>query len=319
MKKIIAILTVVCLLFSLTACSGVKQEKSRLHIISTIFPSYDFARQITDGIEGVEVTMLIPPGTEPHTYEPGVQDMAQIKECDLFIYLGGESDQWVEELLATFDEGEVNTLRMIDYVPLIKEETVEGMQTGHAHDHEHDHDEISAHGEMDEHFWTAPAYALMILDIIRQRIIEIDRDWSFQYDENYFEYSDKLKELDQKIQEVTDWDDTIIVADRFPFRYFTNEYTINYYAAFPGCSTESDPSAATIAFLETKIKETGAKAVFYTEFSSQKVADTLCEATGVKKLMLHSCHNVDKADFESGATYVSLMEQNIKNLDEALN
>ena len=108
-------------------------------------------------------------------------------------------------------------------------------------------------------------------------------------------------------------------ADRFPFRYLADEYSLKYYAAFPGCSTESDPSAATIAFLETKIKETSAKAVFYTEFSSQKVADTLCESTGVRKLMLHSCHNVGKSDFENGATYVSLMEQNIKNLSEALN
>ncbi|MBQ8228285.1 MAG: zinc ABC transporter substrate-binding protein [Clostridia bacterium] len=316
MKRFVAVLIVVCLLFSLAACSGGNEERSRLHIISTIFPSYDFARQITKGIDGVEVTMLIPPGTEPHAYEPSVQDMAQIKECDLFIYLGGESDQWVEELLATFDKGEINTIKMIDCVPLLEEETVEGMQ---AEEHHHDDDEISAHGENDEHVWTSPANAITIAEKIESQLLIIDEENADKYAENFTSYKSELSALDQKLTDLNKIGKPIIVADRFPFRYLSEKYDINYYAAFPGCSTESDPSAATIAFLETKIKETGTKAVFYTEFSSQKVADTLCEATGVKKLMLHSCHNVSKSDFENGATYVSLMEQNIKNLNEALN
>lgn len=313
MKKFVAILMALCLVFSLAACSGGNNEKSRIHIISTIFPSYDFARQISKDIDGVEVTMLIPPGTEPHAFEPSVQDMAQIRDCDLFIYLGGESDQWVEELLATFEEDEINTIRMIDCVNLLDEETVEGMQT------DHDHGEVSAHGEKDEHVWTSPVNANSICKKIKDNLIGIDSENGAKYTANFAEYEKELSALNEKLKTVSVLDGTVIMADRFPFRYLADEYNLKYYAAFPGCSTESDPSAATIAFLETKIKETGAKAVFYTEFSSQKVADTLCEATGVKKLMLHSCHNVNKTDFENGATYVSLMKQNIKNLSEALN
>ena len=313
MKKFVAIIMAVCLLFSLAACSGGNIEKSRLHIISTVFPSYDFARQITKGVDGVEVSMLIPPGTEPHAFEPGVQDMAQIRECDLFIYLGGEPDQWVEELLATFGDGEINTIRMIDCVELLDEETVEGMQT------DHDHGEVSAHGEKDEHVWTSPVNAISICEKIKNNLISADGDNAEKYTLNFASYKNELSQLDEKFKSVAALEGTIIMADRFPFRYLADEYSLKYYAAFPGCSTESDPSAATIAFLETKIKETDAKAVFYTEFSSQKVADTLCESTGVRKLMLHSCHNVGKSDFENGATYVSLMEQNIKNLSEALN
>ncbi len=312
MKKFVAILTALCLVLSLAACSGGVQEKGRLHIISTVFPSYDFARQITKGIDGIEVTMLIPPGTEPHAFEPSVQDMAQIRECDLFIYLGGESDQWVEELLATFDDGEMNTIRMIDCVTLLDEETIEGMQADH-------HGEVSAHGEKDEHVWTSPANAISICEKIKDNLIDTDNQNSELYSANFEKYKKELANLDEKYKSVASLDGTIVMADRFPFRYLAEAYSFKYYAAFPGCSTESDPSAATIAFLETKIRETGVKAVFYTEFSSQKVADTLCESTGVKKLMLHSCHNVSKSDFENGATYISLTEQNIKNLSEALN
>lgn len=314
MKKIISALIVICLMLSLVACSGNTQEKSRLHIISTIFPSYDFARQVSKDVDGVEITMLIPPGTEPHAFEPSVQDMAQIKECDLFIYLGGESDQWVEELLATFGEGKINTIKMIDCVELLKEETIEGMQS----DHPHDHDEITAHGENDEHVWTNPLNAIKIAKEIETHLIALDGENSNKYSENFISYKNELSALNESLVDLNGTDKPIIVADRFPFRYLSEAYGIDYYAAFPGCSTESDPSAATIAFLETKIKETSASAVFYTEFSSQKVADTLCESTGVKKLMLHSCHNVDKTDFGSGVTYVSLMQQNIKNLNEAL-
>ncbi len=310
MKKFVSILIVLCLAVCLVSCSGESNDKTRIHIISTIFPSYDFARQLTAGVDGVEVSMLIPPGTEPHAFEPSVQNMAQIKECDLFIYLGGESDQWVEELLATFGENEINTIKMVDCVELLKEEAV---------DH-HDHsNEVSAHSENDEHVWTSPLNALAVSQKIEEKLCEADSDNAELYSENLESYKKQLLSLDQKLKVVSGLDGAIIMADRFPFRYLAEEYSLAHFSAFPGCSTESDPSAATMAFLENKIKETGSKAVFYTEFSSQKVADTLCDSTGVKKLLLHSCHNVGKSDFENGATYVSIMEQNIKNLNEALN
>lgn len=313
MKRITAIILSVVMIFSLASCAAPPQRSDKISIISSIFPSYDFVRQITKGVENIENSMLIIPGTEPHSYEPSVRDMAQIKESSLFIYLGGESDEWVESLLETFGDNEVNTLKMTDCVPLLNEEEKEGMQSG-----EDAHHEVSAQGENDEHVWTSPKNAILISEKITDCLCEIDAKNSEKYKENFESYKGELTALDNQFRESIKKDAVLIIADRFPFRYLANEYGFDYFAAFPGCSTESDPSAATMAFLENKTKEINASAVFYTEFSSQKVADTICESAGVKKLMLHSCHNVSLSDFENGATYLSLMKQNLKNIQEAL-
>ena len=313
MKRISALMLSAVMIFLLVSCSAPTKKESNISIISSVFPSYDFVRQITKGVDGVSNSMLIIPGTEPHSYEPGVRDMAQIKESSLFIYLGGESDEWVESLLDTFDEDEINTLRMTDCVPLLSEEEKEGMQSGEEH-----HSDVAAEGENDEHVWTSPKNAVLISEAIKDRLCEIDGENAEKYTSNFENYRSELLMLDADFRDAFAESAVLMVADRFPFRYLAAEYGFDYYAAFPGCSTESDPSAATMAFLENKTRETDARAVFYTEFSSQKVADTLCEATGAKKLMLHSCHNVSLSDFESGATYLSLMKQNLKNIQEAL-
>lgn len=314
MKRLSAFLIVIVMIFSLVSCA-LPPITAGISIISSIFPSYDFARQITKGVDGVSVSMLIIPGTEPHSYEPGVRDMAQIKESSLFIYLGGESDEWVDSLLETFSENEVNTLKMTDCVPLLSEEEKEGMQSG---EEEHHHGEAAAEGENDEHVWTSPKNAILISEKIKDCLCEIDKDNAEKYTANFESYKKELEKLDSEFRTIIKGNETLIIADRFPFRYLANEYGFDYFAAFPGCSTESDPSAATMAFLEKKSKEIKAQGIFYTEFSSQKVADTICEATGAKKYMLHSCHNVSKYDFENGATYLSLMKQNLKNIQEAL-
>lgn len=313
MKRTISILIVPVMIFLFVSCNAPQKNSKEINIISSIFPSYDFVRQITKGVEGVNNSMLIIPGTEPHSYEPSVRDMAQIKESTLFIYLGGESDEWVESLLESFGEDEVNTLKMTDCVTLLSEEEKEGMQSG-----EEEHDEAAAHGENDEHVWTSPKNAILISERIKNLLCEADVKNSDKYQANFEEYKAELLQLDSDFRSAIKEDTVLMIADRFPFRYFAAEYGIDYYAAFPGCSTESDPSAATMIFLENKTREINAKAVFYTEFSSQKVADTLCEATGAKKLMLHSCHNVSLSDFENGETYISLMRQNLKNIQEAL-
>lgn len=313
MKRLTALLLCVLLIFSLVSCSAPNESKNKISIISSVFPSFDFARQITKGAEDVSVSMLIIPGTEPHSYEPSVRDMAQIKESSLFIYLGGESDEWVDSLLDTFGENEVNTLKMTDCVPLLSEEEKEGMQSG---SEEHHHEEAAAEGENDEHVWTSPKNAVLISERIKDRLCEIDKDNAVLYTENFESYKKELEALDSEFRSAVKAGTTLIVADRFPFRYLAAEYSLDYYAAFPGCSTESDPSAATMAFLESKTREINAKAVYYTEFSSGKVADTICEAAGVKKLRLHSCHNVSREDFQNGATYISLMKQNLENIKE---
>ncbi len=313
MKRLTAIFLSVILIFSLASCSAPQKDKNRINIISSIFPSYDFARQITKGVSGVNVSMLIIPGTEPHSYEPSVRDMAQIKESTLFIYLGGESDEWVESLLDTFGENEVNTIKMTDCVPLLTEEEKEGMQGG---SNDHEHEEVSAEGENDEHVWTSPKNAVLISEKIKDFLCEADSEHAAEYTANFEAYSGELEALDAEFRSISGSVPPLIIGDRFPFRYLANEYSFDYYAAFPGCSTESDPSAATMAFLENKTRKINAKVVYYTEFSSQKVADTICEAAGVKKLMLHSCHNVSLSDFENGATYLSLMKQNLENIKE---
>ena len=313
MKKLMSLFLAAAMIFVLTACSQSAESDGRIKIISSIFPSYDFAREICRGVDGTQVSMLITPGIEPHSYEPSVRDMAAIKDCDLFIYLGGESDEWVDAVLDSFDSDEISTLKMLDCVSPLEEEEVEGMQTEHS-------GEINASGENDEHVWTSPQNAVLLSQAIKDKLCSADSENAQKYTENFERYKAELLQLHNEYKQLfSSKDCTLVVADRFPFRYLAEDYGFKYYAAFPGCSTESDPSAATIAFLENKVRELGAKAVFYTEFSSQKVADTLCEATGVKKLMLHSCHNVSKQDFDSGATYLSLMKNNLKNLQEALN
>ncbi len=309
MKRLICIILVFALLFGFCACVSLPVKSEKIQIISSIFPSYDFAKQLTAGSSNVEVSLLITPGTEPHSYDPGVPDMAKIKESELFIYLGGESDLWASALLDTFSAHEINTIKMVDCVNLLESEHIHGMQGKEHHGHHH---------ESDEHVWTSPLNAIKICKKIKDKLINIDPENAKLYETNFECYKKKLDKLHQKYQNTLNENVTLIVADRFPFRYLAYAYNLNYYAAFSGCSTESDPSATTIAFLETKIQQTNATCVFYTEFSSQKVADTLCEATNVKKLRLHSCHNVDKADIESGETYISLMEKNLKNIQEAL-
>lgn len=312
MKKLVSLILVGAMLFALAACSQKDEPSGKVTIISSIFPSYDFAREICRGVDGAQVSMLITPGTEPHSYEPSVRDMAAIKDCDLFIYLGGESDEWVDAVLDSFDTDEISTLKMLECVSPLEEEEVEGMQSGHD-------DEVNASGENDEHVWTSPQNAVLISQAIKDKLCSADSANAQKYTENFERYKAELLQLHNDYKQLfSSKEYTLVVADRFPFRYLAEEYGFKYYAAFPGCSTESDPSAATIAFLEKKVRELDVKAVFYTEFSSQKVADTLCEATGVKKLMLHSCHNVLKKDFESGVTYLSLMKNNLKNLQEAL-
>ena len=314
MKRLAAFLLCTVMIFTLVSCSAPQINNEKISIISSVFPSYDFARQIAKGVDGVSVSMLIIPGTEPHSYEPSVRDMAQIKESSLFIYLGGESDEWVESLLETFDGDEIDTLKMTDCVPLLDEEEKEGMQSG---EEEHRHD-AAAEGEKDEHVWTSPKNAVLISEEIKNRLCEIDKENAAVYSANFEAYKSQLLELDAQFRETVSAGSVLMVADRFPFRYLAAEYGFEYFAAFPGCSTESDPSAATMAFLERKTREISANAVFYTEFSSQQVADTICEATGAEKLRLHSCHNVTLSEFENGETYLSLMKKNLENIQEAL-
>ena len=310
-------------------------EGNKLKIVTTNFPSYDFARAITK--EDAEVTMLVKPGAETHSFEPSPQDIITIQNADLFIYTGGDSDEWVDGILESVQNKNFHVFKMMDAVNLIEEETVEGMQEEeHEHadaDHgneeaDHDHekaDQAEEHEEegpeMDEHVWTSPKNAITIVEKLEETLSGLDESHKDSFKANSESYIKELEELDKSFKEVVDSGKRkeIIVADRFPFAYFCKEYGLSYFAAFPGCSTDTQPSAATIAFLTDKVKEDKIPVVFHIEMGNEDMVNAISRDTGAKKMLLNSVHNVTDSDFKAGKTYVDLMKPNVEALKEALN
>ena len=333
-KKLLPILMLCALL--LTGCGQQETPKDpdKLQIVATVFPAYDFARAAAG--DNAEVTLLLPPGAESHSYEPTPADILAVRDCDLFIYLGGDSDAWVDTILTSV-EPTGHTMRMVDCVELLAEEHVEGMQMEPGHDHDHEegeacedehhhheheeeeHEEASGLGRVtgyDEHVWTSPANAAAITRSIGAELAELDPEHSEAYLTAAERYAAEIDRVDADMAEFFNdlSDRTIVFGDRFPLRYFAEEFDLDYYAAFPGCSTQTEPSAATIAFLVDKVEGENIPTVWYIEFSNHLVADSIAEATGTKTAMFHTCHNVSKAEMDSGVTYVSLMEQNLETL-----
>lgn len=287
----------------------------KLSIVTTIFPQYDFTRQIVG--DHAEVTMLLKPGAESHSFDPTPQDIKKIQNADLFIYTGGENDVWVDGILSSMGESQPETLKLLDCVPTVTEELVEGMEQAHEEDEAHAEEEE----EVDEHVWTSPQNAMRIVDKIAAVLSEKDAANAADYQANSAAYVEKLRGLDESFRDVATSGarKTVLFGDRFPFRYLADAYGLKYYAAFSGCSTESEADAATVAFLVDEVKKDQLPVVFTIEFSNGRIADSIADATGAKKLILHSCHNVSAEDMAGGATYLSLMEQNVENLREALN
>ena len=318
LRKFTAVaLILVLALLALSACApkDAAETKSGISIVSTVFPSYDFARQITAGTDA-NITLLLQPGEEVHSFDPTSQDIIRIQNADLFLYVGGENDTWVNGVLTGLDKS-VNTFRMMDYVTLYEEELVAGMQA--------EKEDATATGEnaqeWDEHVWTAPINAIAIVKAMTAELISIDPANAKTYQANSDAYVAQLEALDQSFWDVVNASTrkTVVFADRFPVRYFVEEFGLSYYAAFPGCSAETEASAATIASLIDHVKSENIPVVFYIEMSNQQMADTVAEATGAKTMLFHTCHNVTKAEFESGATYLSLMQNNVLALKAALN
>ena len=354
----------------MSSCSAADPQSStssggddKLQIVTTIFPPYDFARNIAG--RNADVSMLLKPGTESHSYEPSPSDIIKIMNCDIFIYTGGESDTWVDEILDSISENgrDIRIIKMLDVIDnAVEEEIVEGMQVGllelneHSEEEEaseiggsgngggednareqseadgsdaaaegldeHEHETESEHAhEYDEHVWTSPRRAMQIVDAISNAVIELDPDNIDEYQMNTAIYLSLLSDLDQEYREAVESSkrDYIVFGDRFPFRYLADEYGLKYSAAFPGCSSESEPSAKTVAYLIDRVREEEIPAVFYIEFSNQKIADAIAEETGAKKLLLHSCHNLTSEQMNNGLTYLDLMGDNLENLNVALN
>lgn len=314
MKKTLSILIAVALVITLFGCNTGNQTESsadKINVVTTIFPQYDFTRQIAQ--DKAELTLLLSPGGETHTYEPTPKDIIKIEKSDLFIYVGGESDVWVDDILKNTDTSKTTVIKLMDCIEPIEEE--EG--DSHA---EHDENEEGHTVEYDEHVWTSPKNAISISRAISDALCKIDSANADMYKENEEKYISALTELDNRFADIVKNGnkDTVVFGDRFPFLYFTKEYGLKHYAAFPGCSSETEPSAATMAELINAVKNNDIPVVFYLEMSNQKVADSICESTNAKKLQFHSCQTVTKDEFERGETYISLMQRNADNLEEAL-
>lgn len=323
----------------LTGCGSTKkeeQEKSnKLKIVATDYAPYDFARQVAG--DAADVSMLLSPGEEAHSFEPTPRDMIKIRQCDVFVYTGGESEEWVTDILKDLDT-KITVVKLMDCVDLYEEESVEGMESdGHDHSHEgetaeehaahaheadeDDHDHADGEEpEYDEHVWTAPANAIKITKALGKAFAKADPSKKAVYDTNTEGYVAQLNELDQAFWDVVNHAKrkTLIFGDRFPLRYFVEEYGLRYYAAFPGCASDTEPSAKTVVFLIDKVKEEKIPVVFHVEFSNESMADTICEDTGAKKLQFNACHNISKEQFKKGVSYLDLMWDNVEVLKEAL-
>ena len=311
MRRVLCLVLLLLMLAGLCGCGEAEQsaEDGRLQIVTTVFPAYDFARQIAG--ERAAVTLLLPPGAEAHSFEPTAKDMARIRSAALFFCNGGESEAWAEELL---DDGEqIRCLRMLDCVEALEEEVKEGMQETHEEEEEDG-------PEYDEHVWTSPRNAILICEALCGELCEIDPEGESGYRARLDAYTAQLEALDSAFRETVAQGThrTLVFADRFPVRYFVEEYGLSYFAAFPGCAEDTEPSARTVAFLIDRVREERLPAVLYIEFSNRKMADMICEDTGCKELLFHSCHNVSADELRQGVSYLSLMQGNVSALKEAL-
>jgi len=311
MKRIVSLIIAVMLIISLSACSTNTKENisDKLNIVATIFPQYDFVRQLTK--DKADVQMLLSPGAEFHSFEPTVSDIMAINSCDIFIYTGGESDTWIDSILASSENKDMTVISLMDCVSL--------HQYDDSHDHEHEHGHNHSH--TDEHIWTSPINAIEICEIICDEIKAKDPQNAEFYSNNLQSYTEKLRELDSDFRNITSTAarDTFVFADRFPLKYFALEYGLKYHAAFSGCSEDTEPGAQIIAQLTDIVKSKNIPAVFKIELSSDSIGNAICKETGAKLLTFYSCHNISKGDFEKGETYLSLMKKNTESLKIALN
>lgn len=332
MKKIITLMLVA--VFAVCALSGCGTSKSgedtkdkKIKIVTTIFPEYDWVMQILgDKADKADVTMLLDKGVDLHSYQPSTADIAKISEADVFIYVGGESDEWVEDVLKQAKNKNLKVINLMDIMgdKAKEEEVKEGMQP-----EEEEHAEEAKDGkeeeevEYDEHVWLSLKNAKIFTKKIADVLSEVDKDNAKTYQANYESYAKKLDDLDKKYAEAvaSAKNKTLVFGDRFPFRYLVNDYGLDYYAAFVGCSAESEASFETVTFLAKKIDELGLNNVLTIEGKNHKIAKTVVDNTknkDQKVLTMDSMQSTTAKDVKDGATYLGIMEKNLEVLKEAL-
>lgn len=344
-KKILSFIIVASMLMaSLSACStpDLKSDSDKLKIVVTIFPEYDWVNVILgDKAEDAEVTMLLDNGVDLHSFQPTAADIATIATCDVFIYVGGESDSWVDDALAEATNKDMKVINLLDVLgdKVKEEETVEGMEHEHEHEdedehedadedehehedadeHEHEHEEV----EYDEHVWLSLRNAQILVKEISEVLGEADPENKDTYTKNADAYIEQLDSLDNDYKTVVDnaSTDTVLFGDRFPFRYLVDDYGLKYYAAFSGCSAETEASFETIIFLAEKVDELDLNTILIIENSSDSIAKTIIENTTSKDqqiLSINSMQGTTSKDVEDGATYLSIMKENLDVLNEAI-
>ena len=329
MRRILPVL--LCLLL-LTGCAAPQEtaaDDGKMRVVCTLFPYYDFARQIAR--DRANVTLLLSPGREAHSFEPTPRDALTVANADVFVYNGGEGETWVEDLLGAAGENIGAIACMMDCVDAREEEIVEGMQVReydhehehggeHDHEHEHDHEEDSDEIEYDEHIWTSPENAVILCRAVCEAMCAQDSANADFYRENCEDYCAELTALDAQFRALRAEAkrDLLVFADRFPMLYFCESYDLRYRAAFHGCSTDTEPSLYTLKYLIDKVNEEDIPVVCTIDLSSQKIAEAVSESTGAEIVTFWSMQTVSRADFDAGETYVSLMTRNLDTLRKGL-
>ena len=341
MKKITALLLALFMLVGALAGCGKQNDTNqtdKLSIVTTIFPEYDWVREILgEKADNAEITMLLDNGVDLHSYQPTADDIVKISDCDLFIYVGGESDEWVEDALRNAANGNMKVINLLEVLgdSVKTEEIVEGMQE-EEHEHEdaeeHEHEDAHAHEdaeeheheeETDEHVWLSLKNAKMLVRVISKALQELDPDNKDIYAANADAYVKKLSALDAEYQAAVDAasNKTILFGDRFPFRYLVDDYGLRYYAAFVGCSAETEAGFETISFLAKRVDEWKLPCVLTIEGAQHKIAETVVRNTTAKNqrvLTMDSMQSTTSKDVKNGTTYLSVMEKNLSVLKEAL-
>lgn len=335
MKKITALLLALFMLVAALAGCGKQNDTNqtdKLSIVTTIFPEYDWVREILgEKADNAEITMLLDNGVDLHSYQPTADDIVKISDCDLFIYVGGESDEWVEDALRNAANRNMKVINLLEVLgdSVKTEEIVEGMQEEeyeHEDAEEHEHEDAEEHEheeEADEHVWLSLKNAKMLVRVISKALQELDPDSKDIYAANADAYVKKLSALDAEYQTAVDAasNKTILFGDRFPFRYLVDDYGLRYYAAFVGCSAETEAGFETISFLAKRVDEWKLPCVLTIEGAQHKIAETVVRNTTAKNqrvLTMDSMQSTTSKDVKNGTTYLSVMEKNLSVLKEAL-
>lgn len=307
-KRVCVMLALILCLTCLYACTNnEKTENEKLTVVATLFPQYDFAREIAG--EYADITLLLLPGVESHAFEPTPKDIIKINEADVFLYTGEYMESWAHDIIESIE----SDVLIVDVSKGISYDTLsEHGQEGNENTH--------YHGNFDPHIWTDPTLAKIMVENIAEAFKKADESNATVYEDNASKYICKLDKFDEDMFKMLTEakQDTICFGDRFAMHYFAKHYGLNYISAYDSCSEETEPSAKAITDIIDIMKQKEIKAVFYAELTEPTVARTISEETNAQLLLLHSCHNISKAELESGATYLSLMYQNLENLREGL-